>query len=580
MRRISAATRFEQGTAIAVDGAGNAYVAGYTLSSDFPTVSAYDRSLGKSGDVDVFVTKLNAAGTATGVVDLYRWCRQHRPRSRHCRRCERQRLRNRLDREQQLSGQRHRLAKADRRRRRVRRQADAGRQRACVLDLRWRRDEQCDCRRSRRQRVCRRQRDAAPRHDGVRVPGAARQCAGDRLRAEAEPSRESRRSMQRSSAARAPTRRRRLRRRVQAAAFVGGWTASDDFPTVNPLQSRAARPEGCLRRQARSIGCATGLLHPARWKARRRGQRHRRRWRRQRLRRGRNVFGGLSGQGGIPVRQGRRAPDQLEHGQCVRRQACRQAAMRSCTRRFSAAKSARRCARSRSDHCRSTGPTPPMASPSMQAGTRTSPESRARTRFRSSTRRPHASRRTPTTRRSSRRSACRGHRCSGRRSCGRASTRPTTSGRVFPPVPRPVSPSIRPARHIVTGDADSFSDFKPTAGAFQTTNSNNQGAVIVKFAAVPSMTLSTSDATRRCADAVDAEGDARGLNPLRPMSCSSPTACRSAALHSAATSATLTTTLPAGIHALARRSRIPAGIRRHAHRLSGRRHTACLQLTQ
>ena len=54
---------FEQGMAIAVDGAGNAYVAGYTLSSDFPTVSAYDRSLGKSGDVDVFVTKLNAAGT-------------------------------------------------------------------------------------------------------------------------------------------------------------------------------------------------------------------------------------------------------------------------------------------------------------------------------------------------------------------------------------------------------------------------------------------------------------------------------------------------------------------------------------
>jgi hypothetical protein len=55
---------FEQGTAIAVDAAGNAYIAGYTLSTDFPTVSAYDRSLGKSGDVDVFVTKLNPAGSA------------------------------------------------------------------------------------------------------------------------------------------------------------------------------------------------------------------------------------------------------------------------------------------------------------------------------------------------------------------------------------------------------------------------------------------------------------------------------------------------------------------------------------
>jgi len=55
---------FDQGTAIAVDAAGNAYVAGYTLSSDFPTLSAYDRSIGKSADVDVFVSKLNAAGTA------------------------------------------------------------------------------------------------------------------------------------------------------------------------------------------------------------------------------------------------------------------------------------------------------------------------------------------------------------------------------------------------------------------------------------------------------------------------------------------------------------------------------------
>ena len=55
---------FEQGTAIAVDANGNAYVTGYTLSTDFPTVTPYDRSLGKSGDVDVFVAKLNATGTA------------------------------------------------------------------------------------------------------------------------------------------------------------------------------------------------------------------------------------------------------------------------------------------------------------------------------------------------------------------------------------------------------------------------------------------------------------------------------------------------------------------------------------
>src|SRR5207244_4337056 len=37
--------------------------AGFTTSSAFPKVSAYDSTLGK-GDVDAFVTKVNAAGTA------------------------------------------------------------------------------------------------------------------------------------------------------------------------------------------------------------------------------------------------------------------------------------------------------------------------------------------------------------------------------------------------------------------------------------------------------------------------------------------------------------------------------------
>ena len=54
----------EQGTAIAVDAAGNAYVTGYTQSNDFPIVNAYDRTIAKRYDVDVFVSKLDASGTA------------------------------------------------------------------------------------------------------------------------------------------------------------------------------------------------------------------------------------------------------------------------------------------------------------------------------------------------------------------------------------------------------------------------------------------------------------------------------------------------------------------------------------
>src|SRR5262249_14145642 len=52
----------EDGKAIALDSAGNAFVAGRTSSSNFPTVNAFDGSL--NGSQDAFLTKLNAAGTA------------------------------------------------------------------------------------------------------------------------------------------------------------------------------------------------------------------------------------------------------------------------------------------------------------------------------------------------------------------------------------------------------------------------------------------------------------------------------------------------------------------------------------
>ncbi len=52
----------EQGIRIAVDGVGNAYVTGYTNSTNFPTANAVQPAPG--GGTDAFVTKLNASGTA------------------------------------------------------------------------------------------------------------------------------------------------------------------------------------------------------------------------------------------------------------------------------------------------------------------------------------------------------------------------------------------------------------------------------------------------------------------------------------------------------------------------------------
>jgi hypothetical protein len=55
--------QIDSGGGIAVDRAGNAYVTGSTLSTDFPTKHAVDPTFGGGGS-DAFITKLNAAGTA------------------------------------------------------------------------------------------------------------------------------------------------------------------------------------------------------------------------------------------------------------------------------------------------------------------------------------------------------------------------------------------------------------------------------------------------------------------------------------------------------------------------------------
>src|SRR2546426_7456735 len=54
---------FEQGIGIAVDSAGNAYVTGYTQSTDFPTTSGAFQTYPRA-TAQVFVTKLNPTGSA------------------------------------------------------------------------------------------------------------------------------------------------------------------------------------------------------------------------------------------------------------------------------------------------------------------------------------------------------------------------------------------------------------------------------------------------------------------------------------------------------------------------------------
>ncbi len=54
----------EYGRAIVTDGSGNAYVAGYTSSTDFPTTSGVFDTTHNGGGEDVFVAKLNSTGSA------------------------------------------------------------------------------------------------------------------------------------------------------------------------------------------------------------------------------------------------------------------------------------------------------------------------------------------------------------------------------------------------------------------------------------------------------------------------------------------------------------------------------------
>jgi len=61
----------DQGRGIAVDAAGNAYVAGYTQSTNFPTTSGVFQPAPAGGLTDAFVTKLNPTGSAPLVYSTY-----------------------------------------------------------------------------------------------------------------------------------------------------------------------------------------------------------------------------------------------------------------------------------------------------------------------------------------------------------------------------------------------------------------------------------------------------------------------------------------------------------------------------
>ena len=54
-------SRYDEGVSIAIDASGNSYITGYTYSSDFPMVNAYDST--ENGDYDVFVAILSSDGS-------------------------------------------------------------------------------------------------------------------------------------------------------------------------------------------------------------------------------------------------------------------------------------------------------------------------------------------------------------------------------------------------------------------------------------------------------------------------------------------------------------------------------------
>jgi len=543
--------------AIAVDGAGNAYVAGYTLSSDFPTVSAYDRSLGKSGDVDVFVTKLNAAGTglvwstyiggagsidrAVGIaidangsayvtgstasnnfpVSTTAW-------------------------QKALAGGGAFVAKL----------TPAGNALAYSTYVGGVTSNAI----------------AVDRDGNAYVAGSATPLLATTVSAfQARPGNTQATGfvLKLNAAGSAPLyatflggsgtdEATSIAVDAAGAAFVGGWTASDDFPTVNPLQRdpRGQRdafvaklePSGARLAYATRLGgrlddainaiavdgagnaYVAGETYSADFPVKAAFQS---------VKAGARLINSSTGSAFVAKLSA--SGNALVYSSFLGGEVCQtlcQVAIGSLPQYR--ADAAYGIAVDASGHAYVTGIARSYTFPLVDSTSARKQEDTDDSAFVAKIAVSGASLLWSTFVRT------------GFNEADNKWTR-------FPPGAATGIAIDSAGAALVTGDADWFSDFKPTAGAFQKTNSNNQGAVVVKFAGVPSMTLSTSAAR------VDAQVPLTLRATLAGQSVAADVVflANGVSLGSApfvGTSATLTTTLPAGIHALAASSRIAAGI--------------------